>query len=120
VAFGVTIAIVLASAVMAPGLWIEWLGLLGDSATADTLRKEPILPLPPLVRLPAALALIVWGARTDRYWTVPLGAMLALPAIQLGGFAIAVAALPFLGLPLAPRWPVAVEMRARNHVREAS
>lgn len=106
IALGWTVAIVAGSALVAPGLWVEWIGLLADSAGANTLVKEPILPLPLLVRLPIALALIVWGARTDRYWTVPIGAMLALPAIQLGGFAIAVAALPFLGLPLTPRWPI--------------
>ena len=38
--------------------------------------------------------------------TVPIASTLALPAIQLGGFAILVAALPFVGLPLTPRWPL--------------
>jgi hypothetical protein len=103
-ALAVTLGVVVASALIGPGLWVDWFGLLGDSTAADTLAKEPILPLPLLARLPFAVAFIAWGARTDRYWAVPIGAMLALPAIQLGGFAIAVAALPFLGLPLVPRW----------------
>jgi hypothetical protein len=103
-ALAVTLGVVAVSALVSPELWAEWLGLLGDSAAANTVVKEPILPLPLLVRLPFAVALVAWGARTDRYWTVPIGAMLALPAIQLGGFAIAVGALPFLGLPLVPRW----------------
>ena len=107
IAVGVTLGVVAVSFVLAPTAWIEWIGLLGDSARANTLAKEPILRLPLLARLPIALLLLAWGARTDRYWTVPIAAMLALPAIQLGGFAIAVAAVPFLGLPLAPRWPVA-------------
>lgn len=87
-----------------------------ESAGANTLVKEPILPLPLMVRLPISVAIITWGALTNRYWTVPIGSMLALPAIQLGGFALAVAALPFLGLPLTPRWPLGG--KASSHRRK--
>ncbi len=104
IAVGATAAISLVSAVFAFDLWGQWLSLLTEALSADTLTKEPLLPLVFAVRLPIAAALIAWGAWTDRYWTVPIGCMLALPAIALGGFAVAVAAIPFLGLPLAPRW----------------
>jgi glycosyl transferase family 87 len=106
IALGATALIVAVSAIFSLDLWRQWIGLLADSADANTLAKEPILPLPLLVRLPVATAVLVWGALTDRYWTVPIAATLALPAIQLGGFAILVAAIPFLGLPLTPRWPL--------------
>jgi hypothetical protein len=106
IALAATGLIVIASFVIDPGLWIEWGRLLRDAASANTLAKEPILPLPLVVRGPLAVAILVWGAWTNRYWTVPIACTLALPAIQLGGFAILVAALPFLGLPLTPRWPV--------------
>lgn len=112
VAIGVTVGIVAISAAFDAGLWTQWLGLLRDSAGANALTKEPILPLPLIVRLPIALVLLVWGALTNRYWTVPIVATLALPAVQLGGFAILVAALPFLGLPLTPRWPLGSGGRA--------
>jgi hypothetical protein len=42
------------------------------------------------------VVLLIWGARTDRFWVVPIAATLALPAIRLGGLAVAVAAVPFL------------------------
>lgn len=100
-----TLAVALVSMFLAFELWGQWLALLLQAGSADTLTKEPILPLVFAARLPIAVALIGWGAWTDRYWTVPVGCMLALPAIALGGFAVAVAAIPFLGLPWAPRWP---------------
>jgi hypothetical protein len=95
IALAATGAVVAASAAFAPQLWGQWFGVLGQAASADAHSVE-LVYLPLLVRLLAAAALIVWGARHDRYWTVPLGAMLALPAIAYGGFAIAVAAIPFL------------------------
>lgn len=103
---GVTAAIGAISIVFAPQLWIEWIGLLVDAARSDAVQKEPLLPLTLVARVPLAVVILVWGAWTGRYWTVPIVATLALPAIQLGGFAILVAALPFLGLPITPRWPV--------------
>jgi hypothetical protein len=33
------------------------------------------------MRLPAAFLLVVWGARTDRPWTVAVAAWLAIPAM---------------------------------------
>jgi hypothetical protein len=46
--------------------------------------------------LPLAGALVWWGARTDRPWTVPVGAVLALPIVWVHGLVIALAALPFV------------------------
>ena len=31
------------------------------------------IPIPFIARLPFAIAIVVWGARTDRRWTVPIG-----------------------------------------------
>ena len=105
IAVGATAVVTLASFAVAPSLWFEWVGLLLDAAGTDALAMEPILPIPLLVRAPFAVAILVWGALTNRYWTVPVAATLALPAIQYGGFALLVAVIPFSGLPLAPRWP---------------
>ena len=35
--------------------------------------------------------LVIWGARTDRRWTVPVAATLALPVLWVSGFAICAA-----------------------------
>jgi hypothetical protein len=103
-ALGATVAIASVSIAFAPNLWLEWFDQLRQSAASDALTHEPILPLPLLVRLPLAAALVAWGGLTNRYWTVPIGAMLGLPAIQVGGFVVAVSALCFLPLPFMPRF----------------
>jgi hypothetical protein len=71
------------------------------------------VPIPFLVRLPFAVALVVWGARTDRRWTVPVAGMLALPALWYGGLTMLLAVIA-LKKPAEPR-PVgsAVELPAR-------
>ena len=51
------------------------------------------VPIPFLVRLPFAAALVVWGARTNRRWTVPVAGMLALPALWYGGLAMLLAVI---------------------------
>ena len=52
------------------------------------------IAVPLWVRLPAAARVVVWGALTDRRWTVPLAATLALPVLWISGFAICAACLP--------------------------
>ena len=49
--------------------------------------------MPLWLRLPSAVALVTWGARTDRRWTVPVAAMLALPALWFGGASMLLAAV---------------------------
>ena len=44
-----------------------------------------------------AAAIVVWGARSDRRWAVPVAAMLALPALWYGGLSIMIATVPLLG-----------------------
>jgi hypothetical protein len=75
---------------LAPGLWFEWLGLLAGS------RQDPLAFGPPLlVRLPVAAIIVIWGARTDRRWAVPVGAYLALPNLWWHGLAV-LAAIPLV------------------------
>ncbi len=82
-ALGATVLVVIGSALLAPQLWQDWLALLRSSAGSSTVPGS--VPIPLLWRLPVALAVIVWAARTDRRWLLPIGAMLALPVIWWGG-----------------------------------
>ena len=66
------------------------------------------VPVPLWIRLPLAVALVVWGARTDRRWTVPVASMLALPALWYGGLSMLLAVIPLL------------ERRARRFPRVAA
>lgn len=108
VASAVTLAIVLASAMLLPGLWRDWVGLLLASAQqppADTWLAVPIW-----VRLPAAGALVWWGARTDRPWTVAAAVTLALPVVWFAGLAILVAGLRSQELVVTEREPALVPL----------
>jgi hypothetical protein len=85
-AIGATGAIVGVTVVTMPTQWQEWLGLL--AASSGSMPPWPALPIPLWLRLPAAAALVWWGARRDAYWTVPAAAAIALPALWPGGLAI--------------------------------
>jgi hypothetical protein len=89
IALGATALVVAASAALMPGAWVEWFDLLVRLAGRDGTWAA--IPIPFLVRLPFAVALVVWGARTDRRWTVPVASMLALPALWYGSLTMLLA-----------------------------
>ena len=91
IALGATALVVGASAVLMPGAWLEWLDLLVRLAGRDGTWAA--VPIPFLVRLPFAVAVVVWGARTNRRWTVPVAGMLALPALWYGGLTMLLAVI---------------------------
>lgn len=79
-------ALVLMSvAVLGPGPWAEWLGLL---VHWSALPAPPgAIAVPASLRLVAATVLVAWGARTDRQWVVPVGVTLAMPSLWPVAFA---------------------------------
>jgi hypothetical protein len=109
IALGATALIVAVSAVLMPGAWLDWFELLVSLAGRDGTWAA--IPIPFLVRLPFAIAVVVWGARTDRRWTVPVAAMLALPALWYGGLTMLLAVVALrdparFGGPSEPPTPV--------------
>ena len=106
IALGVTAALSLLSFAIAPRLWFEWV---------DTLRavtRDPdtsfLVPIPLWIRMVAAIAVVVWGARTDRRWVVPVASMLALPILWINGLAMLVGVVALIPERLGPtpasRW----------------
>ncbi|HEY7737086.1 MAG TPA: glycosyltransferase family 87 protein [Candidatus Limnocylindrales bacterium] len=94
IAGGVTAVIVAASFIVLPGAWRQWLDvILANAGRGGTWASVPV---PLWIRLPLAVALVVWGARTDRRWTVPVASMLALPALWYGGLSMLLAVIPLL------------------------
>jgi hypothetical protein len=91
IALGATALIVLVSFLTLPDAWFEWGEVLTRIAGRDGTWAA--VPIPFLVRLPFAVALVVWGARTNRRWTVPVAGMLALPALWYGGLAMLLAVI---------------------------
>lgn len=94
IALGVTGALVAVSLVFDLRLWQEWI----DKELLVSLRNSPNQPqidIPLLVRLPVAALIVTAGALTNRKWTVPLAAALALPVLWIAGLSI-LAAIPAL------------------------
>jgi hypothetical protein len=102
IALGATAVVVAASLLVDGPLWAAWI----DQAVLPAITTAPAqvqIEIPLFVRLPVAAALVIWGARTDRPWTVPASAALALPVLWFAGLAV-LAAIPAVGRTgLGPR-----------------
>ncbi|SED36049.1 Protein of unknown function [Nocardioides exalbidus] len=90
-----TLAVAAVSYVVAPGLWHQWFTFLLDQARlTDGAIGYEFIP-GPLYRIPVALALVVWAARTDRVWVLPVAMVVATPFIWNGSLTL-LAAVPRL------------------------
>ncbi|MEP7158370.1 MAG: glycosyltransferase family 87 protein [Chloroflexota bacterium] len=93
ICLGATVAVSAVAFVVAPNYWREWL----DSILSNVSEPQYYSVPPPVwIRLPLAALLVIWGARTDRPWTVGVAATLGLPILWPHGLCVALAALPFL------------------------
>lgn len=108
-ALGATAVVASVSMIIDPAAWLGWLAMIGrlDFPSSPVLTY---LPVPIWIRLPLVAALIVWGARTDRRWVMPLGACLALPTVFLNSPAVLLGILPLLAL--GARTPAAAWLRS--------
>jgi hypothetical protein len=95
IALAATGVVAAVSFVYAPSLWREWFDTL-VAATGAPDWKGFVVTIPVWFRLPVSVAILFWGARTDRKWTVPLASCIALPVLWFNGFAMLVAMLPLL------------------------
>lgn len=112
IALGATVALSAAAFVVAPHYWREWL----DSIFSNLNEPQSYsIPPPAPIRLPIAALIVIWGARTDRPWTVAVAATLGLPIIWPHGLCVLAAAIPFLrrgdSAAQAPDWLSAVQPR---------
>jgi Glycosyltransferase family 87 len=97
IALAVTGVILAVSLAIDGRIWGEWINGEVLPGTENGVG-QPNLAIPLLLRLPAAAALVAWGGLTNRRWTVPAGAALALPVLWLSGLSI-LAAIPSLSRP---------------------
>jgi Glycosyltransferase family 87 len=93
IATGATAAIVLVTLVITPNYWVEFVRSLQSNLDQPQYYS---VPPPAIVRIPIAILVVIWGARTDRPWTVPVAATLGLPIIWPHGLTVLLAAIPFL------------------------
>ncbi len=92
IALGTTGVIVAVSYLLLPAAWQAWVELLaGNTGKSGTWAA---IPVPLLVRGPIGLLLIAWGAQRNQRWVVPVGAMLALPALWYGSLSMLLGVIP--------------------------
>ena len=99
VASASTAALVLISFVINPQAWVEWLAVLADNSRVRVTYEYVGMEAPLAFRLPVCVALLAYGAWTDRRWTVPVACTLALPVVWLSGLTVLLALVPLWRRP---------------------
>lgn len=100
-----------ASYLIDPAAWLAWFAFLGTHLSSVGGPVGSFLIPGPLVRVPLAIALVVWGARTSRLWTLPAAMVLATPVFGIAAVTM-LAAIPRLHGPK----PTTVRLpRTRSH-----
>jgi hypothetical protein len=97
IAAGSTVAVVAVSYVLSPTAWADWVEFL----LASPGRTELLLP-----RLALAAGLVIFGARTNRAWVIPVAGWLALPVIWINSWVILLAVIRLR----EPRWGAVREL----------
>jgi hypothetical protein len=98
-ALGTTALVAAISFALAPGAWAAWVdALIANAGHPISPDYNGVIHIPLLLRLPVAAVLVIWGARTDRPWTVGVAATLALPILWVNGLAV------LLAIPLLMGW----------------
>jgi glycosyl transferase family 87 len=99
IALGATALIAAVSFLIAPAAWSEWIqALIANAGHPISPDYSGVIHIPLLIRLPIAALIVIWGARTDRPWTVAVATTLALPILWINGLAV------LLAVPLLMRW----------------
>jgi hypothetical protein len=89
IALGATAIIAGVSFAIAPALWLDW------PRSILSVQGRPA-PVATVARVLAAALLVIWGARTNRPWTVIVAGTLALAWLDLKTTAMLVGLAPFL------------------------
>lgn len=97
----VTGAAAAVSLLIAPSLWAEWFAFMAHDPSGTP--GGPSVPVPLPLRVAVGAAIIVWGARTDRPWTVAVGSTVALPVLWFAGLSVLIGAVPSLRQAIAAR-----------------
>lgn len=88
-----TLALCLGSFLLAPHLWPEWIAMLISDIGAPAGVSVPV---PLWIRLPLAVAVTIYAARTDRSWLLPVALLLSIPTIWPQSLAVLVGTVPLL------------------------
>lgn len=101
------------SAAIAPDLWVEWLTRMVSWSTESDQHIGNTIMLPLLYRGPIGIVLVIWGARTDRRWTVPVAMLLCSPTFWFGTLSL------LAGIPRLARRPAVIDLPSEPMPRES-
>jgi hypothetical protein len=90
-AAAVTAALSLASFVVAPQLWFDWIGVLTSNVDRPIPTDIAAIPGPLLLRSGVAAIIALAGGMLRWRWTIPVAATLALPVPWSSGLSVLVA-----------------------------
>jgi hypothetical protein len=117
-ALAATVAIIALTAIVTPGLWADWFALLTGSTGSSTVPGS--IPIPLVLRLPLAAAVIVYAARKGQAWLLPVGILLAMPVIWWGSLVILAAAVALRREDIEARFDRLLAEVERRHLRRLS
>ncbi|HSM34229.1 MAG TPA: glycosyltransferase family 87 protein [Anaerolineae bacterium] len=118
-AIAATLAVIAATAVLAPGLWAQWFQLLTSSTGSSTVPGS--IPVPLMLRLPVAIVVIVFAAWRGWRWLLPIGVLLAMPVIWWGSLALLTACVALKREEIEARFDaLLVTVEDRYHARVAA
>jgi hypothetical protein len=95
IALAATLLVTGLSFAIDPGAWLGWFAMLGRMEF-PTPGDGVFLPIPVWIRLPLMAILILWGARSNRRWVLPVAVCFSLPTVWLNTPTILVAVLPLI------------------------
>jgi hypothetical protein len=118
-AIAATLAVIAATALITPGLWAQWFQLLTSSTGSSTVPGS--VPIPLILRLPVAVAVIVFAAWRGWRWLLPIGVLLAMPVIWWGSLALLTACVALKREEIEARFDALLVMvEDRYHARVAA
>ena len=116
IAIGATAAIVAVSFVLAPALWTDWASLLTANGGASGGIEVPPLS----IRMPVAIVVLSWAARTDRAWVLPIVVLVASQRIWPASLSVLIAVPVLYYRPPALTKPHALFAHLRLPTRAGS
>jgi hypothetical protein len=114
-----SLIVIAVSVLVGPDLWGQFIAFAIRNGTFAN-PPMPLFPVPFGIRIATGLALLLWGARTGRAWTVPVACGWALPALYgLGFLPFWIAALRLTDRREAARTAVSAHGSAREQAAGA-
>lgn len=94
IALVTTAGIALGSFILAPELWVEFRRALDVQAEAATVVPQLAVQVALPIRLAIACAIVVFAARMDQVWLVPIAATIAAPVLWVNVLVVLIAVIP--------------------------